>query len=419
MTSGGLYALVRRCVPFAAAVVFLSLFIFVNPRPALADYAALVMDAETGRVLHAKNADVPNHPASLTKMMTLYMVFERLQQGRITLNTRWEASAHAVAQAPSKLGFREGDTLSVHDVILGLVTKSANDAAALAAEALGGTEENFANAMTQKARRLGMANTVFRNASGLPHPGQITTARDMATLARALHRQFPQYYTFFSTEEFTYAGATHRNHNNLLFTYEGADGIKTGWIRASGYNLVASATRDGRRVIGVVLGGHTSKARNVRMAELLDKGFEAVATQTVVQDTPARPAGRQAKQTATQTKQTAQVKHAAPAATSPAATASTNESQPWGIQIGAFKRQSDAKAAAERALAMLAPVIDDAEVVVLQSQKKGGRDMLYRARIHGISKTEASKACRLLHKKKMGCMEVQVANGTELAAARG
>lgn len=236
--------------------------------------ASFVIDYATGEVLHAENADAQRHPASLTKMMTLYMAFEAIEQGRLKLTDRLPVSQYASEQSPTKLGLKAGSTVQVEDAIMGLVTKSANDAAVVVAEHLGGGSENaFARQMTQKARRLGMPNTSFQNASGLPDDDQVTTARDMVTLGRALIRDFPQFYPLFSTKSFTYGGRAHPNHNHLMSSYDGMDGIKTGFIRASGFNLVASAKRGNRRLVASVFGGTSPKNRDDYMAKLLDKSF--------------------------------------------------------------------------------------------------------------------------------------------------
>ena len=258
--------------------------------PARANYASLVMDASTGQVLYEANADLPRYPASLTKMMTVYMLFEALDQGRMTLDQSLYASAHAASQSPTKLGLRVGQQIAVEDAILGLVTKSANDAAAVIAEALGGTEEQFAWQMTTRAHQLGMTQTFFANASGLPDPNQVTTARDMAILALALLHDYPHYYHYFGTERFYWGGASHPNHNRLLGAYPGVDGIKTGYTHASGFNLVASAIRDGRRLIGVVMGAPSSGTRNVLMTSLLDQGFMGSDISVAEMDEPAAPA---------------------------------------------------------------------------------------------------------------------------------
>lgn len=243
---------------------------------AWAGYASFVIDADSGKVIHSDRADVRNYPASLTKMMTLYVLFESLDRGNVTMATKLPVSARAAKQAPSRLGVAPGETITVENAILALVTKSANDVACVVAESLGGSEPQFAAMMTAKARALGMTQTVFRNASGLPISGQVTSARDMATLARALIKRYPHFYHYFSTREFTYGETKVVTHNRLLLSYEGADGLKTGYIGASGFNLVTSAKRDGRRLVGVVLGGRTSRWRDQHMADLLDASFAQV-----------------------------------------------------------------------------------------------------------------------------------------------
>lgn len=257
---------------FALVLAFLSISA-LHARSAQANFASLLMDASTGQVLYATNADLPRYPASLTKMMTLYMVFEALSEGTLSLGQPLYTSAHASSQSPTKLGLRPGQLIRVEDAILALVTKSANDAAAVVAEALGGSEEYFAWKMTLKARELGMNQTTFANASGLPNFSQVTTARDMGILALALLHDYPQYYQYFSTQRFYWGGSYHANHNRMLAAYPGVDGIKTGYTHASGFNLVASAERDGRRLIGVVMGARSPSNRTAIMTSLLDQAF--------------------------------------------------------------------------------------------------------------------------------------------------
>src|SRR6188768_1094393 len=242
-------------------------------------YAAIVVDANNGAVLHAAAADAPRHPASLTKIMTLYLLFEQLEAGKIKLDTPMEVSREASIQAPTKLGLRPGDSLKVEDAIKGLVTKSANDASVVIAEALGGgSEDEFARAMTRKARALGMRNTTYRNASGLPNDDQITTARDQALLGIAVQERFPKYYRYFSLASFTYRGNAMRNHNRLLGKVEGVDGIKTGFTRDSGFNLVTSVRRGPRRIVAVVLGGRSAGSRDARMRELIEANIGDAST---------------------------------------------------------------------------------------------------------------------------------------------
>lgn len=240
-------------------------------------YSAIVVDANSGKILHEASADALRHPASLTKIMTLYLLFERLEAGKIKLNSELNVTAHAAAQAPSKLGLRPGQTIRVEDAIRAVVTKSANDVAVVIAENLGGDEPTFSRMMTKKARALGMRQTVYLNASGLPNSGQITSARDQATLGRAIQDRFPEYYAYFSTHTFTYKGQAMRNHNHLLGNVEGVDGIKTGYVQASGFNLVTSVRRNGRHLVAVVMGGRTAGARDARMRELISGNIQLAA----------------------------------------------------------------------------------------------------------------------------------------------
>lgn len=236
-------------------------------------YAALVMDANTGRVLHAENADAHRFPASITKVMTLYMLFEQIEAGRFNLQSPLRVSEEAASQPPSKINVRAGGTITVEEAIRALVTKSANDVAVVVAENIAGDEERFAQLMTRKARAIGMSRTTFRNASGLPDAEQVTTARDLVTLGRSIQDRFPRYWRYFQTFSFAYRGVNHRNHNRLLGRVQGVDGIKTGYTRASGFNLLSSARRGDRQVIAVVMGGRTGGARDARMRQLLEAHF--------------------------------------------------------------------------------------------------------------------------------------------------
>jgi D-alanyl-D-alanine carboxypeptidase len=242
-------------------------------------HAALLLDVNSGQTLYQAAADAPRHPASLAKLMTLYLVFERLEQGKLDYQTKLKVSAHASAAAPSKLDLEPGDEITVIDAIKALVTKSANDVAVALAEHIAGSEERFARLMTEKARQIGMAATTFRNASGLPDDEQVTTARDMATLALRLMDEFPKLYPLFATRTFTYKAETFRNHNSLLFHFKGTDGLKTGYTRASGFNLVASVRRGRKHVLGVVFGGSTAAARNTTMRALINNGLAKGASE--------------------------------------------------------------------------------------------------------------------------------------------
>lgn len=251
-------------------------------------YAAIVVDADTGEVLHARNQDDPRYPASLTKVMTLYMLFDAIDAGEVSLKDKMKVSRNAAAQPPSNLRLKAGDTISVEDAIYALVTKSANDVAVVVAEFLGGSERKFAAQMTDKASELGLANTTFRNASGLPNTAQLTTARDLAILADALLDNHGDYYHYFQTQRFSWGGMTYKSHNNLLGDVDGVDGIKTGYTRASGFNLMTSAERDGRRVIAIMLGGASAKSRDAHVTELVESAFVSLGQTPEVIDPNAR-----------------------------------------------------------------------------------------------------------------------------------
>ena len=245
-------------------------------------FSSIIVDGNSGATLSANNPDASRHPASLTKIMTLYLLFERLDAGKMKLDGEMEVSEHASEQAPTKLGLRPGQTIRVEDAIKGLVTRSANDAAVVIAEAIAGDERDFAGLMTRKARALGMVRTVYRNASGLPDDEQVTTARDQSTLGRAIQDRFPRYYRYFSTTAFNYHGHSIRNHNRLLGNVEGVDGIKTGYTRASGFNLVTSMRRGNRHLVGVVLGGRSGGSRDAIMRNLLAENLDKAATKRTV-----------------------------------------------------------------------------------------------------------------------------------------
>jgi len=253
----------------------------VHHRARAEEYAppgsSIVVDGNSGAVLQASNPDALRHPASLTKVMTLYLLFERLDAGKIKLDTPLKVSEHASEQAPTKLELKPGQAITVEDAIKGIVTKSANDAAVVVAENLGGDEEGFAKLMTQKARAIGMTRTTYVNASGLPDDDQLTTARDQALLGRAIQDRFPRYYKYFSTESFVYHGEAMRNHNHLLGAIEGVDGIKTGFTRASGFNLLTSVHRDGHYLVAVVMGGHSAFQRDAHMRELIGEHIKEAA----------------------------------------------------------------------------------------------------------------------------------------------
>ena len=414
-------------------------------------YEAIVLDAETGQVLRELNPDAVTYPASLTKMMTLYLTFEALNSGKLRLDQYFQVSAAAAAHSPSKLGLDPGESISIRDLILGVVTRSANDAAAVLAEGLGGTEANFAAMMTQKARQLGMSRTVYRNASGLPDPGQLTTARDVARLALALLHDFPREYRYFSVRQFEFDGRMIDSHDHLLEWYDGADGIKTGYTVASGFNLATSAVRNGHRLVGVIMGGGSARVRDEEMARLLDLGFADVAGQAPVvaqNHPPAAPVIAAAQpapvapvqppkatpsiaaiaaasmgtapppataQPAVQTPQpdqhpttigavaAAAIQHLAPVAHAEAATVQTGPSDAWSIQIGSYRGESAAERA-EHKITRLA--VAKGKQTVILAPAAGERDRVYRLRLMHFSPHGARNACEELRRQGIGCTVV-------------
>ena len=385
---------------------------------------SIIIDADTGRVLSEINADSITYPASLTKMMTLYLTFEALNAGQLRLDQYLPVSSEAASKSPTKLHLLPGESVQVHDLILGIVTKSANDAAAVLAEGMAGTEPAFAERMTAKAGQIGMTRTVFRNASGLPDLDQHTTARDMAQLALALYHDFPREYRYFATREFYFRGRVIATHNHLLEWYEGADGIKTGYIGASGFNLAASAVRSGHRLIGVVMGGSSASSRDREMAALLDQGFadlgvepSAVArheppaaapppvvaeTDQPAQDRPREKIGQLAKAAR---KMAARLSPVAKAEAAPLAhqLRSPLETEHWGIELGVFRAEAAAEEAARSAASL--PAASGKPVQILQPSKSG-KDHFYRARLLNFTAQEAHHACTALHKKKVECSVV-------------
>lgn len=379
-------------------------------------YAAIVVDAKTGEVLYENRADSPRYPASITKVMTLYLTFEALASGKLQLDDRVVFSPRAAAQSPTKLGVRAGDSISVDEAMKALATKSANDAAVALAEKLGGTEQRFAALMTLRARELGMKDTNFANASGLPDSRQVSTARDIAVLSRAVMRDYPQYYKLFSTAYFEFRGQKLRNHNGLLHRMYGVDGLKTGYTNASGFNLAVSAVRDNRRLIAVVLGGPTTKARDNNAENLLLTGFDVMTrrargeniqvAQSFFEGTSmAGGAGR--VQTAQGDKDEEGMKIVL-ASTAPPMRASKVEivekskkgqsKGKWTVQVGSFNSRSDAREQLQIVEKKFGKHFDDARGV---AEKDGGK---YRSRFSGFTEKTAKDACRALKAKKQPCM---------------
>ncbi|UEM22194.1 D-alanyl-D-alanine carboxypeptidase [Skermanella mucosa] len=386
-------------ISLVAAIVCALLFP-LRAEAAPPPYAELLIDPATGVVLHAQNPDLPTQPASLTKMMTLFLAFDSLDKGELTLDQFIPVSRRAQNMSPSKLGLVAGTSIRVEDAILGLVTRSANDAAVVLAEAIGGTEEGFAEMMTTKARIIGMRNTTFLNASGLPNARQKTTARDIATLSQALIRTHTRHYPYFSRSSFSYNGAVVRSHNRLMNRYDGMDGIKTGFVNASGFNLAATAVRDGRRLIAVVLGGRTSRERDNRVAALLDHGFgvkplgRTVSTVEVAAVVPTVRATIKADAPRAEKAVAKAPKPATKAA--PPAKAGT-----WAIQVGSYKSHKAGQAGLTTTAKVIPAHVKGAKSTVLKS-----RTGVFQARFIGMTKAAAEQACSRLESKGQDCMVV-------------
>ncbi|MCA0305560.1 MAG: D-alanyl-D-alanine carboxypeptidase [Proteobacteria bacterium] len=410
--------------------------------------AYLILDATSGRELSADNPDELRHPASLTKLMTIYMTFSALDSGRLSLGDALPVSINALNAPPTKMGLPPGGTVSVRDATMALVTRSANDAAVVLAEAMGGDESTFAQMMTTKARQLGMSSTVFRNASGLPNREQVTTARDLSRLAFALMRDFPHYYPIFSVQSWPYRGRSLENHNRMLGTYEGADGLKTGYTNASGFNLVMSAVRDNRRLIGVVMGGDSAGQRDRLMAMLMDQGFASAAAMrlspwtsirkppsarytsanfdpslTLPESSPRLAAAPQQQQQAALSGFTAAAPQApappspqlaalaapqAPAAAPSQAAALPAGSPPigsWVIQVGSFNDVQSAQLALERASGVL---LDLKSVTATVDEVQMANKTFQRARLTNLTQAQAVDGCKRLEKRKIYCSALQV-----------
>jgi len=386
-----------------ALAAFVAVLLAAAPTTAqAAKYASIILDADTGKVLYARNPDTRIYPASLTKMMTLYLLFDQIERGKTTLKTPMKVSKRAAGQPPSKLVLRAGETIRVEDAIKILVIKSANDVATVVAEHVAGTESDFARLMTAKARELGMTRTTFRNASGLPNKAQMSTARDMATLSIALRRDHARFYKYFGLTATTFNGRTIRTHNRALLNYDGADGLKTGYIRASGFNLATSAHRDGMSLVGVVIGGKTSRWRDRHMMSLLDKGFEQ-AHQLATLPRPARkPTGLLASIDPDATV----VPVPPPTAAQGDADADSVPAPAWGIQVGAFSAFTVARDQAVQAAESLRSRFGDSRPAVTPVKDAGGA-LVYRARVLGLdTEPEARAACQALRSGAKGCVVV-------------
>ncbi|WP_350161203.1 D-alanyl-D-alanine carboxypeptidase family protein [Thalassospira sp.] len=404
----------RGCLAAFLCLTALLLTTILAPNDASArTYTAMIIDGESGEILHEYRPDHKVYPASLTKIMTLYMVFNALEHGKVSLSTPMKVSKRAWGQAPSKLGLNPGETITVKDAILALVTKSANDIAVVVAEHLGGTEIKFAQMMTSEARRIGMKRTTFRNASGLPNRGQMTTARDMIQLAIALRKNYGSYYHYFATQKFKFGNRTYGNHNNLLASYYGTDGIKTGYINASGFNLVASVNRNGKRLIGVVFGGRTARTRDDQMKKLLDQAYIKLTKEGEI--TVPRPrispddkilfADTQLLIAKRDTMREAEQQPGRIDTQTVVTRLKPETTNGWAIQVGAFSDQRRAQEAVLAAARTAPDVLRLTRATV--EQQASGTGVVYRARLLGFDgETEARAACAALRRENLACIPV-------------
>ena len=386
--------------------------------------AAIVVDMNSGRILREQASTTPRAPASLTKMMTLYVLFSYMRAGAVSPDSELVVTPYAASQAPTKLNLKPGATIRAADAVNALVTLSANDAAVTIAENLAGTEANFARVMTRKAQELGMMSTLFRNASGLPNDEQVTTARDMAVLAQHLIRDFPEYYGCFQTKYFAYHGRRYRNHNRLLFGYKGTDGIKTGYTRAAGFNLTASVKRDDKHLVAVVLGGRTGGQRDAAMRALLDQSFpKAVAARTKPAETAPlvaslEPPAPPAPPPPVAKKRVFALASAAPTAEpvslgagdaptaaklAPAPAESVVPSAgPYHVQVGAFTSQAEAESRLGEVQGRASSVLDGHQPLAVAFQKDDAQ--WYRARFAGFSQGSAKSTCAQLKRMSFECV---------------
>jgi len=354
--------------------LFITVFIAVIAitSESYAKKAAIVIDFDSQEVLFEVNADTKNYPASLTKIMTLYILFDQLKKGKLTNQTKLKVSRIAASRSPSKLYLEEGTNIKVEDAIMALIIKSANDVATVVAENIAGSEKEFAKLMTSYARKLGMANTTFKNASGLPNRAQLTTARDISILSHALIYNFPEKYKLFNAQKFTYKGKTYKTHNKLMLSYEGADGIKTGYIRASGFQLAFSAVRDNKRLIGVIFGGDTGKQRDRSLKIIMDKEFAELGI------------NKKETKTTIVKKETKKI-----------------EPNSYSIVVGTFKYRNSA----EKQIKLIKskyPKTTNTKTSNIVLIKVSGKQ-LYESRFENFSKKEAYSACKRLKKYNRDC----------------
>lgn len=390
-----------KCLNYAFAVFLTSCVLAHSAHAAKGPASSIMIDANSGEVLAASNADSLRYPASLTKVMTLYITFNALDKGLIKMDDKLPVSRAAANRSPSKLGVKAGQKIKVRDAIMALIVKSANDCATVLAEGLGYSEENFAKTMTEVARELGMKNTTFKNASGLPNKAQKTTARDMALLGAAMYHHFPQYYKLFATTKFTYEGKTYYTHNHLLKSFEGADGMKTGFTNAAGYNIITSAERNGHRVIAVTMGHDSIKLRDSKIARLMNDGLQKLALADNI-ETPNLYAN-----VTTSSSHSGIIEQAANLE-------EKSSDENWAIQIGAFSNYAKAR---NYALNIKKQIKASKTSVNIEPAQKGSA-IIYRSKLVGFAKNEADKTCNSLKKSNKSCIVVATNSNQQLVMAK-
>ena len=397
---------------YVKLISFLPVFWMICVSSAHAKYASFIINENTKRIYHNANADTRNYPASLTKIMTLYLVFDALKSKKISMNSKFKVSKRATRQPPSKLNLSAGSNITVKNAILALVTKSANDVATVIAENLGKSERNFARLMTRKAKKLGMTRTTFRNASGLPNRGQLSTARDMATLGIAIRKNHPKFFKLFKTKSFIYKGIKYTNHNNLLGSYSGTDGIKTGYTNASGFNLVASVERNGQRIIGVVFGGKKARSRDKHMVTLLNKYFKTSLSKPLVRiakpsELPkTRPKIVMAEKNIKNFKIPPEIiNNIIP----------NNVEEDWFIQIGAFKNRLNAHKAARNARNIVPEQLGNLPASlskITKSSTNNNLQYLWRVRFVELAENQARSVCAELWTSGLSCIPLPSNNNS-------
>ena len=397
---------------YVKLISFLPVFWMIYVSSAHAKYASFIINENTKRIYHNANADTRNYPASLTKIMTLYLVFDALKSKKISMNSKFKVSKRATRQPPSKLNLSAGSNITVKNAILALVTKSANDVATVIAENLGKSERNFARLMTRKAKKLGMTRTTFRNASGLPNRGQLSTARDMATLGIAIRKNHPNFFKLFKTKSFIYKGIKYTNHNNLLGSYSGTDGIKTGYTNASGFNLVASVERNGQRIIGVVFGGKKARSRDKHMVTLLNKYFKTSLSKPLVRI--AKPS----ELPKIRPKIVMAEKNIKNFRIPPKITNNiipNNVEEDWFIQIGAFKNRLNAHKAARNARNIVPEQLGNLPASlskITKSSTNNNLQYLWRVRFVELAENQARSVCAELWTSGLSCIPLPSNNNS-------